>query len=83
MKVLVIKDDKPGHYNQTEGLILYLKEIYEDLKVEYIQIEIKSKLSRKILRFLLNTFPNFFTENSLKYLSFFYKKYNIPKINQI
>ena len=79
MKVLVIKDDKPGHYNQTEGLILYLKEIYEDLEVEYIQIDIKSKLTRKILRFLLNTFPAFFTENSLKYLSFFYTKYNIPK----
>lgn len=79
MKVLVIKDDKPGHYNQTEGLILYLKEIYEDLEVEYIQIDIKSKLTRKILRFLLNTFPAFFTENSLRYLSLFYKKYNIPK----
>jgi mitochondrial fission protein ELM1 len=27
----------------------------------------------------LNTFPDFFTENSLKYLSLFYKKYDIPK----
>jgi mitochondrial fission protein ELM1 len=79
MNVLVIKDDKPGHYNQTEGLLLYLKEIYNDLEVEYIQIEIKSKLTRKILRFLLNTFPNFFTQNSLKYLPFFYKNYSIPK----
>lgn len=79
MKLLIIKDNKPGHYNQTEGLSLYLKEIYNDLEVEYIQIDIKSKLSRKILRFLLNTFPNFFTENSLKYLSLFYKKYTIPK----
>lgn len=79
MKVLVIKDDKPGHYNQTEGLVLYLKEMYNDLEVEYIQIEIKSKLTRKILRFLLNTFPSFFTQNSLKYLSFFYKNYSIPK----
>lgn len=79
MKVLVIKDDKPGHYNQTEGLVLYLKEMYNDLEVEYIQIEIKSKLTRKILRFLLNTFPKLFTQNSLKYLSFFYKNYSIPK----
>ena len=71
MKVLVIKDDKPGHYNQTEGLVLYLKEMSNDLEVEYIQIEIKSKLTRKILRFLLNTFPKLFTQNSLKYLSFF------------
>ena len=79
MKVLVIKDDKPGHYNQTEGLVLYLKEMSNDLEVEYIQIEIKSKLTRKILRFLLNTFPKLFTQNSLKYLSFFYKNYSIPK----
>lgn len=79
MKVLVIKDDKPGHYNQTEGLILYLKDIFEDLEIEYIEIEIKSKLKRKILRILLNTFPNFFTENSIKYLPFFYKKFDTPK----
>ena len=79
MKLLVIKDDKPGHYNQTDGLVLYLKEIYNDLEVEYIQIEIKSKLTRKILRFLLNTFSDFFQENSLKYLSFFYKTFDIPK----
>ena len=79
MQVLVIKDDKPGHYNQTEGLVLYLKEMSNDLEVEYIQIEIKSKLTRKILRFLLNNFPKLFTQNSLKYLSFFYKNYSIPK----
>ena len=79
MKVLVIKDDKPGHYNQTEGLILYLKEIFDNVEIEYIEIEIKSKLTRKILRLLLNTFPNSFTQNTIKYLSFFYKKYTIPK----
>ena len=28
MNILVVKDDKPGHYNQTEGLVLILKEIY-------------------------------------------------------
>ena len=79
MRVLVIKDDKPGHYNQTEGLILYLKDIFENLEIEYIEIEIKSKLKRKILRILLNTFPNLFTENSIKYLPFFYKKFDTPK----
>ena len=44
MNILVLKDDKPGHYNQTEGLILYLKEIFEDLEVEYIEIEIKNSM---------------------------------------
>lgn len=56
MKILVIKDDKPGHYNQTEGLILYLKEIYEDLEVEYIQVEIKSKLTRKNIEIFIKYF---------------------------
>lgn len=79
MNLLVIRDDKPGHYNQSEGLLLYLKEIYKEINVEYIEVKIKSKLSRKILRILLNNFDSFFcNENSLKYLRFFYKKYNLP-----
>ena len=60
MNLLIIKDDKPGHYNQTEGLLLQLKEVYPDIKVEYIDVEIKSKLKRKLLRFLLNSFSSFF-----------------------
>lgn len=80
MNILVIKDDKPGHYNQTEGLLLCLKEIFSNLEVEYIEIEIRSKLSRSLLRFLLNYFPNFFEKKpKLKYLSFFYRKFKLPK----
>lgn len=79
MNLLIIKDDKPGHYNQTEGLVLELKEIYSDLNIEYIEIEIKSKITRKILRFLLNNFSSFFQKKeNLKYLSFFYKKFSLP-----
>ncbi|BAK74166.1 ELM1/GtrOC1 family putative glycosyltransferase [Arcobacter sp. L] len=82
MKVLFLKDDKPGHYNQTEGLLFYLREIFPNLEVEYIEVEIKSKFSRKILRFLLNNFSSFFERKSrLKYLSFFYKNYKLPKNN--
>lgn len=82
MKVLFLKDDKPGHYNQTEGLLFYLREISPNLEVEYIEVEIKSKFSRKILRFLLNNFSSFFERKSrLKYLSFFYKNYKLPKNN--
>lgn len=80
MKVLFLKDNKPGHYNQTEGLLLYLKDIFPNLEVEYIDVEIKSKLSRKILRLLLNSFTSFFEkESSLKYIPFFYKKFEVPK----
>mgnify|MGYP000225718733 FL=1 len=81
MNILVIKDDKPGHYNQTEGLVLILKEIYSNSNIEYIDIEIKNKISRKILRFLLNRFPNLFKDiKSFRYLKYFYKKFSIPKI---
>lgn len=81
MNILIIKDDKPGHYNQTEGLVLILKEIYSNSNIEYIDIEIKNKISRKILRFLLNRFPNLFKDiKSFRYLKYFYKKFSIPKI---
>lgn len=80
MNVLIIKDSKPGHYNQSEGLLLQLKTIYNDVNVEYCEVEIKSKLSRKILRFLLNNFSSFFERNkSLNYLEFFYNNLNLPK----
>lgn len=80
MNILVVKDDKPGHYNQTEGIILSLKEIYPHLTVEYIEIEIRSKASRKLLRMLLNNFVTFFKkDSSLKYIKYFYKKFNLPR----
>jgi len=81
MNILVIKDDKPGHYNQTEGLVLILKDIYPNSNIEYIDIEIKNKISRKILRFILNRFPKLFKNvESFRYLKYFYKKFSIPKI---
>jgi uncharacterized protein len=79
MNILIIKDDKPGHYTQTEGLLLSLKDLYPDSNVEYCEIEIKGKISRKILRSFLNTFPTFFKNiDNLKYLDFFYKKFKLP-----
>lgn len=81
MNILVIKDDKPGHYNQTEGLVLILKDIYPNSNIEYVDIQIKNKISRKILRFFLNRFPKLFKcTESIGYLKYFYKKFSIPKI---
>ncbi len=81
MNILVIKDDKPGHYNQTEGLVLILKEIYPNSNIEYIDIEIKNKITRKILRFFLNRLPKLFKDiKSFRYLKYFYKKFSIPEI---
>lgn len=79
MNVLIIRDDKPGHYNQTDGLLLSLKEIDKNIKVQYIDIEIKSKISRSLLKFLLNNFSFFSSKNSLGYIKYFYKKFSIPK----
>lgn len=80
MNILVIKDDKPGHYNQTEGILLSLKEIYPHMTVEYIDIEIRSKVSRKLLRVLLNNFVTFFQKgSSLKYIKYFYKEFTLPR----
>jgi len=80
MNILIIKDDKPGHYNQTEGILSALREIYPAAKVEYIDITIRSKASRKLLRMLLNRLPAFFEKNySLQYVKYFYKKFDLPK----
>lgn len=79
MNVLVIKDNKPGHYNQTEGIVLALQEIYPDLKIDDCEIEIKNKISRKLLRYLLNALPFIFKhQNSLKYIKYFYEKFALP-----
>lgn len=79
MNILIIKDDKPGHYNQTKGLANEIKKEYPDSEIEYIDIQIRSKLRRKLLKNLLNFFPSFFrNKNSIKYLDFFYKEYSIP-----
>lgn len=74
MRLLAIKDNKPGHYNQTEGLILAIKEIYPHLYVEYLDIQITNSLCRKILKILINTIPLFFTYPiSLQLANIFYK----------
>lgn len=81
MNILVIRDNKPGHYNQTEGLLLSLKELYPKCNISYSQVEIKNKLSRKILRFLLNNFSKIFTKiSNLKYVKYFYKDFDLPNI---
>ncbi len=80
MNILVIKDNKPGHYNQSEGLVLSLREIYKNINVEYVQAEITTSLRREILRRFLNFFPFLFKkEFSKKFIPFFYKKFSFPQ----
>lgn len=80
MNILLIRDDKPGHYNQTEGLLQALLKLYPDAVTEYCHVEIRSKLSRKILRFLLNRWGALFRRRErLKYVPFFYRVYTLPE----
>lgn len=80
MNLLIIKDDKPGHYNQSEGISKALEHLYSDLKVERIEVQIKNKLSRLFLKYILNFYTSFFSnEENLKYLKYFFTKFSIPK----
>ena len=42
--------------------MLILKDIYPNSNIEYIDIDIKNKITRKILRFFLNKFPELFKD---------------------
>ena len=80
MNLLIIKDDKPGHYNQSEGIAKALEHLYSDLKVEHIEIQIKNKISRLFLKYILNFYTSFFSnKENFKYLKYFFTKFSIPK----
>ena len=80
MNLLVIKDNKPGHYNQSEGIALSLQHLYNNLQVEYIEVEIKNKFMRTALKYILNYCKSFSAnKKNLKYLKYFFSKFSIPK----
>ncbi len=76
----MIKDKRAGHYNQTIGIAKSLELVYDDVKIEYMDIEIRNKILRKILTHILN-YTKIFTrdKNSLKYVKLFFKKISLPK----
>lgn len=51
--VWVISDGKPGHYNQSRGVLLALERLYE-VRSEWIEVRLRSGLWRKPLTALLN-----------------------------
>lgn len=78
MNLLIIKDDKPGHYNQSEGIAKALEHLCSE--VEYIEIQIRNKFSRIFLKYILNFYTSFFSnKENLKYLKYFFTKFSIPK----
>lgn len=65
--VWVISDGIPGHFNQSKGVLLALEQLYI-LKVEWVELRLKSGIYRRILSWLLNH-----TKPSIGLLSFFYR----------
>lgn len=51
--VWVVSDGKPGHYNQSRGVLLALERLYE-VRPEWIEVRLRSGLWRKPLTALLN-----------------------------
>lgn len=51
--VWVISDGIPGHFNQSKGVLLALEQLYE-LRVEWVELQLKSGIYRRILSGLLN-----------------------------
>ncbi len=76
MKLLLIKDDKPGHYNQSYGIIKAFEHLYENVEVEVLEVQIKSKFKRELLKVILNLNHLWLR---LKNMGYFYKNFEAPK----
>lgn len=65
--VWVISDGIPGHFNQSKGILLALEHLYS-VKVQWIELQLKSGIYRRVLSGLLN-----WMQPSITLLSFFYR----------
>ena len=70
MKVAIISDDKPGHFNQSKGVVNLIS---EDIDLEYTVF--RSKLKLHFLRSLLKLYQKFLAKN--------FNKTNAKKIIKI
>lgn len=65
--VWVISDGIPGHFNQSKGILLALEHLYS-IKVQWIELQLKSGIYRRVLSGLLN-----WMQPSITLLSLFYR----------
>lgn len=70
--IWVISDGIPGHFNQSKGILLALEQLYS-LKVEWVELRLKSGIYRRVLSWLLNHWLIKQTNPSISLLSFFYR----------
>ncbi|XID75722.1 ELM1/GtrOC1 family putative glycosyltransferase [Alkanindiges sp. WGS2144] len=65
--IWVISDGIPGHFNQSKGILLALEQLYS-LRVEWVDLRLRSGIYRRILSWLLNH-----SRPALNLLSWFYR----------
>ena len=74
-KVLVLSDRKPGHYNQSFGIVKAL-DMLEPITMYKVELKFRIKILRSVLKYLLKrkwAKPIFQKQASLKLIPFFYK----------
>jgi mitochondrial fission protein ELM1 len=80
LRVWVIRDDKPGHYHQSEGVLEGLRRLCGAVESLEIEVAIRNKPSRTLLRRLLDGFPGYFRRReSLRLLPLFYRPFELPE----
>ena len=62
MKVAIISDDKPGHFNQSKGVVNLIS---EDIDLEYTVFSTKLKLH--FLRSPLKLYQKFLAKNNINF----------------
>jgi len=67
MKVICVSDKKPGHYNQSKGVLLALEALYS-IDVQWLEVDLKAKFLRVIYKYIYNN------------LGFFSRKWFFEKI---
>jgi len=56
LRLWCLSDGRPGHFNQSKGLIQALEQGYE-VQVHWLDIRLKTRPLRKLLRLILNRLP--------------------------
>jgi mitochondrial fission protein ELM1 len=75
LRVWVLSDGQPGHYNQSRGIVSALRRILP-VQEYWIETRLRAGLNRSFLRLYLN---NVQRAGSLKLLEFFYKIDAVPE----
>jgi uncharacterized protein len=76
MQVIVLKDDRPGHYHQSEGVVLALSRI---TPVEVVRVDVHRR-NKPLARYFRTLFVRGWISPNLL-LSIAYKRFKLPKLS--